>query len=287
MISPPQRGKGKVLLVNTVLFLMTVQAFQPRAQPCFQCPFDWIWYRGKCYYFSEVEGNWTSSQDNCSALGASLAMLDSMEDLVRRHEDLLSAGKKPQSNVFETFSFLWLLFQDLFWRSGVSSWGKGLEDMTSWVSSNSSPKPTAARTAGINLFLDVTFWWQIKMFNPHISPKAPWATCEIEIFGWKKVKTFPSLFQSFVMRYKGISEHWVGLLREDEEQPWQWVNRSPLSHLWVHVFHYCVVGWCFLSCKMCISSWIWGTSRGSNSTMFGKGNIAYGTGLCFSLWPKR
>uniref|UniRef100_A0A8D2P536 C-type lectin domain-containing protein n=1 Tax=Zosterops lateralis melanops TaxID=1220523 RepID=A0A8D2P536_ZOSLA len=114
-------SKGKVLLVNTLLFLMTVQAFQPRAQPCFQCPFDWIWYRGKCYYFSEVEGNWTSSQDNCSALGASLATLDSMEDL------------------------------------------------------------------------------------------------------------------SFVMRYKGISEHWIGLLREDEEQPWQWVNRltsiSPVSYV--------------------------------------------------------
>ncbi|NXY20912.1 CLC2E protein, partial [Atrichornis clamosus] len=105
----------------TALFLtaitFAVQAFQPRPQPCFQCPFDWIRYRRKCYYFSEVEGNWTFSRDNCSALGASLAMLDSMEDL------------------------------------------------------------------------------------------------------------------SFVMRYKGISEHWIGLLREDEEQPWQWVNSSPLSHL--------------------------------------------------------
>ncbi|XP_068032129.1 C-type lectin domain family 2 member B-like isoform X2 [Anomalospiza imberbis] len=103
------------LFITAIAF--AVQAFQPHAQPCFQCPFDWIRYRGKCYYFSEVEGNWTSSQNNCSALGASLAMLDSTEDL------------------------------------------------------------------------------------------------------------------SFVMRYKGISEHWIGLLREDEDQPWQWVNRSPLSHL--------------------------------------------------------
>lgn len=95
---PPQRGKGKVLLVNVVLFLMTVQAFQPHAQPCFQCPFDWIRYRGKCYYFSEVEGNWTSSQDNCSALGASLAMLDSTEDLVRRQEDLLGMREKTQKH---------------------------------------------------------------------------------------------------------------------------------------------------------------------------------------------
>lgn len=287
MISPAQRGKGKVLLVNAALFLMTVQAFQPRAQPCFQCPFDWIRYRGKCYYFSEVEGNWTSSQDNCSALGASLAMLDSMEDLVSRHEDLLSTGNKPKSNVFETSWFLWLLFQDLFWRSGVRSWGKGLEGMTSWVSSNSSPKPTAARTVGINLFLDDTFWKQIEMFKPQRSPKAAQTTGKIEIFGWKKVKTFPfPLFQNFVRRYKGISEHWIGVWREDEEQPWQWVNRSPVSHLWVHVFHYYVVGWCFLSCKMCIS-YTWATPRGSNGTIFGKGNIASGTGLCVPLWPKR
>nr|XP_009926604.1 PREDICTED: C-type lectin domain family 2 member E-like isoform X2 [Haliaeetus albicilla] len=105
------------LLVTAITF--AVQAFQPRPQPCFRCPFDWIGYRGKCYYFSEAEGNWTSSQDNCSALGASLAMLDSLEDL------------------------------------------------------------------------------------------------------------------SFVIRYKGISEHWIGLSREDEEQPWRWVNHSHLSRLLV------------------------------------------------------
>ncbi|NXX77319.1 CLC2E protein, partial [Urocolius indicus] len=94
-----------------------VEAFQPQSHLSSRCPFDWIGYRGKCYYFSEAEGNWTSSQDNCSALGASLATLDTVEDL------------------------------------------------------------------------------------------------------------------SFVMRYKGISDHWIGLSREDEEQPWEWVNHSPLSHL--------------------------------------------------------
>ncbi|KAM9168473.1 C-type lectin domain family 2 member D-like [Mergus octosetaceus] len=104
-----------VLLITAIAF--AVHAFQPRPQPCARCPFDWIGYRGKCYYFSEAERNWTSSQDNCSALGASLAMFDSMEDL------------------------------------------------------------------------------------------------------------------SFTMRYKGISEHWVGLSREGEEQPWKWVNRSRPSPL--------------------------------------------------------
>ncbi|XP_023799380.1 C-type lectin domain family 2 member E-like isoform X3 [Cyanistes caeruleus] len=125
-MKPEARVTCQVVLAMlfTALFItaiaFAVQALQPHAQPCSPCPFDWIRYRGKCYYFSEAERNWTSSRDNCSALGASLAMLDSMEDL------------------------------------------------------------------------------------------------------------------SFVMRYKGISEHWIGLLREDEEQPWQWVNRSPLSQLfWI------------------------------------------------------
>ncbi|KFV16499.1 C-type lectin domain family 2 member E, partial [Tauraco erythrolophus] len=96
---------------------MTVQAFQPRPQPSSQCPFDWIGHRGKCYYFSEAERSWRSSQDNCSALGASLATLDGVEDL------------------------------------------------------------------------------------------------------------------SFVMRYGGTSEHWLGLWREDEERPWKWVDHSRLSPL--------------------------------------------------------
>uniref|UniRef100_A0A8C8AXL9 Uncharacterized protein n=1 Tax=Otus sunia TaxID=257818 RepID=A0A8C8AXL9_9STRI len=98
---PPQRGKGKVFLLNAVALSMTVQAFQPCPQPCFQCLFDWISYRGKCYYFLEAEGNWTSIWDNCSALGASLALLDIVEDLVRRCEDVLSVGgkKKPARDV--------------------------------------------------------------------------------------------------------------------------------------------------------------------------------------------
>ncbi|XP_074786687.1 C-type lectin domain family 2 member B-like [Athene noctua] len=103
------------LLLTAVAF--AVEAFQPRPQPCSRCPFDWIGYRGKCYYFWEDEGNWTTSRDNCSALGASLALLDSVEDL------------------------------------------------------------------------------------------------------------------SFVTRYKGSSEHWIGLSREDEERPWKWVNLSRVSPL--------------------------------------------------------
>ncbi|XP_065419271.1 C-type lectin domain family 2 member D-like isoform X1 [Chrysemys picta bellii] len=46
------------------------------------CPDGWVGYRGKCYYFSETEGNWTYSQSQCSALNASLAGIDSEQEKV-------------------------------------------------------------------------------------------------------------------------------------------------------------------------------------------------------------
>uniref|UniRef100_A0A8C8RG48 C-type lectin domain-containing protein n=1 Tax=Pelusios castaneus TaxID=367368 RepID=A0A8C8RG48_9SAUR len=45
------------------------------------CPNGWVGFRGKCYYFSEDEGNWTSSQTHCSALNTSLAGIDTWQDM--------------------------------------------------------------------------------------------------------------------------------------------------------------------------------------------------------------
>ncbi|KAM9119357.1 C-type lectin domain family 2 member E-like isoform 2-T3 [Pangshura tecta] len=61
----------------------------PPAAPC--CPDGWIGYRGKCYYFSETDGNWTYSQSQCSALNASLAAIDSEQekDFLLRYKGFL------------------------------------------------------------------------------------------------------------------------------------------------------------------------------------------------------
>uniref|UniRef100_A0A674J7R3 C-type lectin domain-containing protein n=1 Tax=Terrapene triunguis TaxID=2587831 RepID=A0A674J7R3_9SAUR len=48
--------------------------------PC--CLDGWVGYRGKCYYFSEAEGTWDSSQSFCSSLNASLAWIDTEKDLM-------------------------------------------------------------------------------------------------------------------------------------------------------------------------------------------------------------
>ncbi|KAJ7317279.1 hypothetical protein JRQ81_003441 [Phrynocephalus forsythii] len=45
------------------------------------CPDDWVGYRGKCYYISEDERNWTSSEKFCSSTGASLTVIDTKRDL--------------------------------------------------------------------------------------------------------------------------------------------------------------------------------------------------------------
>uniref|UniRef100_K7GB18 C-type lectin domain-containing protein n=1 Tax=Pelodiscus sinensis TaxID=13735 RepID=K7GB18_PELSI len=50
------------------------------------CLDDWVGYRGKCYYFSEVEGNWTNSQTNCSGFRASLVVFDSEQEKVRERD---------------------------------------------------------------------------------------------------------------------------------------------------------------------------------------------------------
>ncbi|NWI35108.1 CLC2B protein, partial [Sula dactylatra] len=50
------------------------------------CPDDWVGYQRVCYYLSPEEGSWKESQEKCSSLGASLAVLKrrwEMEFLLR------------------------------------------------------------------------------------------------------------------------------------------------------------------------------------------------------------
>ncbi|KFM07205.1 C-type lectin domain family 2 member H, partial [Aptenodytes forsteri] len=39
------------------------------------CPDGWVGYCKVCYYLSKEEGSWEWSQEQCSSLGASLAVL--------------------------------------------------------------------------------------------------------------------------------------------------------------------------------------------------------------------
>uniref|UniRef100_A0A8C8S7Y1 C-type lectin domain-containing protein n=1 Tax=Pelusios castaneus TaxID=367368 RepID=A0A8C8S7Y1_9SAUR len=115
---------GRMSSYSSIASSISVLVSQPQPQPQPQlqlqlpdwCPDDWIGYQGKCYFFSEFEKNWTNSQNNCSVFGASLAVIDSNQEM------------------------------------------------------------------------------------------------------------------AFMMRYQGISEHWIGLQREQEMQSWKWVNGSDFNN---------------------------------------------------------
>ncbi|NXO50359.1 CLC2E protein, partial [Aramus guarauna] len=41
----------------------------------------WLGFQGKCYFFSDTESNWITSQESCEALGASLVFISNMDEL--------------------------------------------------------------------------------------------------------------------------------------------------------------------------------------------------------------
>lgn len=45
------------------------------------CEDEWIWYHGKCYYFSTDADTWSNSQGFCSSHNASLAHIDNQKEL--------------------------------------------------------------------------------------------------------------------------------------------------------------------------------------------------------------
>uniref|UniRef100_A0A8D2LKA5 C-type lectin domain-containing protein n=1 Tax=Varanus komodoensis TaxID=61221 RepID=A0A8D2LKA5_VARKO len=46
------------------------------------CAAGWIGYEGKCYFFSEEEGNWTHGQNFCSSHGSFLARIETESEKV-------------------------------------------------------------------------------------------------------------------------------------------------------------------------------------------------------------
>ncbi|XP_067402583.1 C-type lectin domain family 2 member B-like [Emydura macquarii macquarii] len=72
---------GSLLSFSIKVFIIRAALNQATAS----CPVHWIGSQGrtypwKCYYFSEVEGDWNSTQSNCSSLAASLATVDTLEE---------------------------------------------------------------------------------------------------------------------------------------------------------------------------------------------------------------
>ncbi|KAM3847556.1 C-type lectin domain family 2 member D-like isoform 2-T3 [Vipera latastei] len=98
--SPCNAGKNKVVItkcqkftVAAVVFAALIIATIPLAVyrtetclPCLSivsvaCPDFWIGYRGKCFYISKEEKNWSLSLTTCSSFNASLAVIDTQKEL--------------------------------------------------------------------------------------------------------------------------------------------------------------------------------------------------------------
>ncbi|KAK7799778.1 hypothetical protein U0070_002902, partial [Myodes glareolus] len=43
---------------------------------------------------------------------------------------------------------------------------------------------------------------------------------------------------NFLKRYKGSSDHWIGLHRESSEQPWMWTDNTEYNNLYVFRMHF-------------------------------------------------
>ncbi|KAM7047959.1 C-type lectin domain family 2 member D2-like isoform 1-T1 [Acridotheres tristis] len=84
----PVLTSALIVLLVLVLALAVALAVQsapqlpvPPATPplVLGCPSGWVGYNGVCYYFSKDSRSWEQSQERCSELGASLAVLKDEE----------------------------------------------------------------------------------------------------------------------------------------------------------------------------------------------------------------
>ncbi|XP_025962076.1 C-type lectin domain family 2 member B-like isoform X1 [Dromaius novaehollandiae] len=82
------RGMAGFLAVATVLILCIQFAVNSSSEKDFAgcpslelCPADWLYFQRKCYYLSESEANWNSSQNFCSLHNASLLVIENHLEL--------------------------------------------------------------------------------------------------------------------------------------------------------------------------------------------------------------
>lgn len=69
-----------LVLAVTILCAITQIPYHGKF-PSEQCPNEWIGYKKKCYFISEEEKNWTSSQTFCAKNESLLAIFENQEEM--------------------------------------------------------------------------------------------------------------------------------------------------------------------------------------------------------------
>ncbi|POI19624.1 hypothetical protein CIB84_016631, partial [Bambusicola thoracicus] len=70
-----------LVLVLVAVRVLHRPSCSPRPHFSHVCPNAWLGFQGKCYYFSVTEREWNSSREHCHRLGASLATIDTKEEM--------------------------------------------------------------------------------------------------------------------------------------------------------------------------------------------------------------
>ncbi|XP_015128239.2 C-type lectin domain family 2 member B isoform X2 [Gallus gallus] len=71
------------ILVSALVAVVVLQRPSCSPRPPFShvCPNAWVGFQGKCYYFSDTKSDWNSSREHCHRLGASLATIETDEEM--------------------------------------------------------------------------------------------------------------------------------------------------------------------------------------------------------------
>ncbi|XP_003265515.1 C-type lectin domain family 2 member B [Nomascus leucogenys] len=77
---------GVTLIIITNIITVNIVKLTQDSQSL--CPYDWIGFQNKCYYFSKEEGDWNSSKYSCSTQHADLTIIDNIEEMnfLRRYK---------------------------------------------------------------------------------------------------------------------------------------------------------------------------------------------------------
>ncbi|XP_030903867.1 C-type lectin domain family 2 member B-like isoform X2 [Melopsittacus undulatus] len=83
-----------VILILCIQFVNRSSDF-PMCPSLELCPSDWLYFQRKCYYISESEASWNSSQSFCSLHNASLLVIENHQELAENRSVSKDAQQEP------------------------------------------------------------------------------------------------------------------------------------------------------------------------------------------------
>ncbi|KAM6144479.1 C-type lectin domain family 2 member B-like isoform 1-T2 [Phoenicopterus ruber ruber] len=101
------------VLVAIIIIVVATQSETSyhRKFPPEQCPSEWIGYKKKCYFISEEEKNWTSSQTFCAKNESLLAVFEN-------EEEMRSLAKRL--NIDDSWIGLRKKGENFYWENGIA-----------------------------------------------------------------------------------------------------------------------------------------------------------------------